>query len=417
MRISAAISLLFLVVAALIGWLDHQELAGLRAENHRLAGESAAMGIETDNPGNRQHRIKRQRADKLDEARTTALDIIELARELERLVESGDTTDIATQDQILKALENIGSFDTDQLRDLIECFRDADGLTEKMHGTLFSLAAQALIERNPEEALGLLLAGESLPAPASHRSDLVSTSLSKWSETDPKAALAWVQANTLDFISRQDMETALIRGAARTDLRLAVGWISEFGIPDKSGVVAAIAANLDSPSQRSHLLRLLKSEPGTYGQKEINGALTVMAKDIGRSGYKDAARWIKENGFSEGEITNLIAGGMISHTNGSDPGRWVEWMEVNLTQEPRERHIGEQVSNWAKRDHRAAGEWLTALQDGPAKPIAVAAFAKTVAPYDPDIAAQWAMTLPPGNEREVILKEAERIRAREKTAE
>ena len=69
------------------------------------------------------------------------------------------------------------------------------------------------------------------------------------------------------------------------------------------------------------------------------------------------------------------------------------------------------------RDHRAAGEWLTALQDGPAKPIAVAAFAKTVAPYDPDIAAQWAMTLPPGNQRDGLLKEAERIRAREKTAE
>jgi hypothetical protein len=417
MRIPAAISLLCLVAAALIGWLDHQELAGLRAENYRLTGESNAMGIEADNPRNRQHRIKREREEKLEQARTTALDIIELARELERLIESGDTTDIATQDQILMALESIGSFDTDQLRVLIECFRDADGFTEQMHGALFSLAAQALIERNPEDALGLLLAGQSLPAPASHRSDLVSSSLSKWSETDPKGALAWVRANTLDFISRQAMEAALVRGAARADLRLAVGWISEFGISDKSGVVAAIAANLDSPSQRAQLLRLLKSESGTFGEREINVALTAMAKEIGRNGHDEAARWIMENGFSEAEITKLIAGGMISYTNGSDPGRWVEWMGVNLTREPRERHIGEQVSDWTKKDHRAAGEWLAALQDGPAKPVAVAAFAKTVAPYHPDIAAQWAMTLPPGNEREAILKEAERIRAREKTAE
>ncbi|MFM2198438.1 MAG: hypothetical protein RLZZ505_1870 [Verrucomicrobiota bacterium] len=417
MRIPAAISLLLIVVAALIGWRDHRELKGLHAENHRLTGEANAMGIEVDDPGNREHRTKRERADKLEEARTTALDIIELASKLERLIESGDTTDIATQDQILMALERIGSFDADQLRVLIECFRDADGFTEKMHGTLFSLAAQAMIERNPKEALGLLSAGQSLPAPASHCSNLVSSSLSKWSESDPKGALAWVRANKLDFISRQAMETALIRGAARTDLRLAAGWVSEFGISDKSGVVTAIAANLDSPSQRADLLRLLRSESGAFGEKEINVALTAMAKDIGRNGHDEAARWIKENGFSEAEITKLIAGGMISASKGSDLGRWVEWMGVNLTREPRERYIGEQVSDWTKKDHRAAGEWLAALQDGPAKPVAVAAFAKTVAPYAPDVAAQWAMMLPPGNQRDVILDEVARIQAQDKTAE
>lgn len=417
MKISIAISLLILAAAALIGWRDHNELAGLRAENYRLKDEAAAMGIDVDDPVHGKHRPKREREDKLEKARTTAHDIIGLAKEIERLIESGENPDIATQDRLLKFLENLGALDADQLKEMIECFRDADGLTEKMRSLLFSFPVDALIDRNPLVAIKLLLEEQELPVNESFRSYYISSSLSKWSETDPTRALAWVRANSPDFISRQSMETALVHGAARTDLRLAVGWIGEFGVSDTLGVVTKIAGDLDSPSERSDLLRLMKEQPETFGQKEINGALAIMGKEIGKSGYEEGALWIKENGFSEAEITNLIAGGMVSHSKGVDTGRWVEWMGANLSEGPRERFISSNVTDWTKKDHRAAGEWLAALPDGPAKAPAVAAFAKTVAPYDPEIAAQWALTLPPGNQRDGLIKEVERIRAQKKAAE
>lgn len=416
MRISIAVSLLILAVAALIGWRDHRELAELRAENHRLAGEAAALGIAPDDPVHGKHRTKRERADKLEEARATALEIIGVAEELERLIESGDTAGIATQDRILKALETLGTLDAEQLLVLIESFRDADGLTDNMRRTLISFAVGALADRNPQAALGLLAGGGNPLDDAAGRSALVSASLSKWTETDPGAALEWVRAGNRDFITTEAMEAALVRGAARSDLRLALEWIGEFKVADKLGMLTQIAGDLDTLSERSDLLRLMKAQPGVFGQKEIDGALVKMGAAIGKGGYEEGARWIRENGFSETEITNLIAGGMVSHSKGGDVGLWVEWMGENLPAAPRERYVGSNVAEWTKKDHRAAGEWLAALPEGPAKPPAVAAFAKTVAPYDPEIAAQWAMTLPPGNQRDGIIKEVARIRE-EKAAE
>lgn len=411
MKISIAISLLILAVAALIGWRDHHELAGLRAENFRLRGEAAMMGITLDEPSEAERRTKSERSDKLAVAHQTALDIIVLAKELERLRESGDPTDAAMQDRILEALEILGSLNTEQLKVMIEAFREEEGLTDGSRWMLISVSLQALSERNPKVALDLLVGQVDAFGDVRGRSALILSSISKWSETDPSGALAWVRASSPDLMGgHEPMEAALVHGAARTDLRLALGMIREFGISDISGVVTKIAGDLRTPGERANLLRLMKEQPETFGQKEINGALVTMGREIGKSGYEEGTRWIKENGFNESEITNLIAGGMASHAKGGETGRWVEWMGENLSEAPRERFISSQITDWTRKDHRAAGVWLAALPDGPAKHPAVAAFAKTVAPYDPQIATEWAMTLPPGNQRDVILKEVERIR-------
>lgn len=416
MKIPIAISLLILAVAALIGWRDHHELAGLRAENFRLRGEAAMMGITLDEPSEAQRRTKSERSDKLAVAHQTALDIIVLAKELERLRESGDPTDAAMQDRILEALEILGSLNTEQLKAMIEVFREDEGLTDGSRWMLISVSLKALSERNPKVALDLLVGQVNTFGDVRGRSALISSSISKWSETDPSGALAWVRASSPDLMGHEPMEAALVHGAARTDLRLALGMIREFGISDISGVVTKIAGDLRTPGERANLLRLMKEQPETFGQKEINGTLVTMGREIGKSGYEEGTRWIKENGFSESEIMNLIGGGMVSHAKGSDTGRWVEWMGENLSEERREHFIGRNVTDWTRKDHRAAGQWLAALPDCPAKPPAVAAFAKTVAPYDPEIATEWAMTLPPGNQRDVILKEVARIRE-EKAAE
>lgn len=407
MRISIAISLLILALAALIGWRDHGELSALRVEREKLSAEATALGIRSDDLEQEDHahpRTKRQRADKLAEARRAALDIIGLARELERLQESGEATDIETQDRILGALEQIRSLDADQLKVLIGEFKDADGLGDGMRKLLLNVASSALIERNPKAALELLAgSGNPLDDPSERRGN-IHASLSKWSETDPSGALVWVRASSLDFVEKEGMETALIHGASRTDLGLAMKMIREFGISNRLDVAVKIAGDLRNPTQRAELLRLMKGQPGLFGEKEISAVLVGIGKHVGESGFEEGARWIKENGFNEEEIRNLVAGGIVSHAKAADTGRWVEWMGENLSGDARERHISSQVRNWTASDHRAAGEWLAALPDGPAKPPAVAAFAKTVAPHDPEIAAQWALTLPSGERRNDTLK-------------
>lgn len=195
-----------------------------------------------------------------------------------------------------------------------------DDLGDEMRKFLLNVASGKLIERNPKAALELLAgSGNPLNEP-SNRQGHIHASLSKWSETEPSGALAWVRASNLDFMGKEGMEAALIHGAAQTDLSLAM---------------------------------------------------------------------------------NLITGGLVSHAKGAEMGRWVEWMGESLSEEPRDRFISERVRDWTASDHHAAGEWLAALPDGPAKPASVAAFAKTVAPHDPQVACAFTQAQPasPGRSR------------------
>ncbi len=407
MRISLAISLLILALAALIGWRDHGELSALRVEREKLSAEAVALGISFDDPAPADHahqRPKRERADKLAEARRAALDIIGLAKELERLHENGEQGDVDTQDRILKALEQIKSLDADQLKVLIEAFRHADDLDDGMRGGLLSFGVSALIERNPKTAIEMLAGNDNPIRDASGRSQLVRDALSEWSATDLSGAMAWVQASKLDFLEQDPMRVALVKGAARSDLGAAINLIRELGVSNPGEVVQEMASYLPSLAQKGDLLRLMKAHPDQYGEKEMNAVLVTMGRSVGKQGYEESVRWITENKLGESEITNLIAGGMVSHAKGAEMGRWVEWMGDSLSEEPRDRLIGERVKEWTEKDHRAAGEWLAAMPDGPAKPASVAAYAKTVAPHDPQVAAQWALTLPPGGKRKETLQ-------------
>ena len=65
---------------------------------------------------------------------------------------------------------------------------------------------------------------------------------------------------------------------------------------------------------------------------------------------------------------------------------------------------GELVKTWTRQDYKAAGEWINSTGDGPARQAAVSAYAVTVAPYEPESAAQWAETLPAGKDRDEALE-------------
>jgi hypothetical protein len=64
-----------------------------------------------------------------------------------------------------------------------------------------------------------------------------------------------------------------------------------------------------------------------------------------------------------------------------------------------------QLQHWARRDYRAAGEWLAGLDQGGLRDAAAAGYATTVAPYHPEAAAEWVATLPQGEARRKTARE------------
>jgi len=407
MKISISISVLILCLGAFFGWKEQTVFSSLKEERERLSLEASNLGLPVRNDfesGTEDTLSKRQRADKIAGARKAAFDIIALVRDIERLQDSGDSNDIAIQGRILEGLEMLKSMDSEQLQILINQFRKADGISEEIRMGLIQITVSNLAERNPGDALSLLVEdGNPLMNLPDHEI-LVLSSLSNLSEADPSSAESWLRENKLDFMDKDKIHSALVEGTARSNLSLAIKQIQEFEIQDRGAVLAQIAGDLSDPSKRKELLLLMKAQPDLFGKEEQGRALNAMGRQIGKSGYEESVRWIKENKLDELEITKLISGGLMSQAKGKEMGRWVEWMGETLPEDTRNRLISERVKDWTSKDHRAAGEWLLALPNGPAKSASVVAFATSVAPYDPKIAAEWVLTLPAGSKRNDALK-------------
>ena len=92
----------------------------------------------------------------------------------------------------------------------------------------------------------------------------------------------------------------------------------------------------------------------------------------------------------------------------AETGQWIEWIGEKLPPEKTTDHIRNLVRNWTTNDYQAAGKWLAATPDGPAKNTSIRTYAETVASYEPETATEWARTLPPGKDREATLKHIHR---------
>jgi hypothetical protein len=79
-------------------------------------------------------------------------------------------------------------------------------------------------------------------------------------------------------------------------------------------------------------------------------------------------------------------------------------MSANLPTGNSVGHIEKLVRKWTKDDYQAAGKWLATTPASPTKNAAVRSYAETVSASDPATATQWAMTLPPGPDRDATLK-------------
>ena len=406
MKVSSILSALILAMALLIGWQEHTQLAALRMERDNLTRQAIALGISAGLPGDAENDGRsaiRERGDKRELVREAVAEIAAVLREMERRKEEGLPHDLELQDRILGGLELLRSLDSEQLIGLTEEFRDAGGLGEDSRRLVLAVAIDTLVDRDPHAALELITGdGGSWVSPEQGPA-WVMKALNAWAGLDPAGALAWLRAKPVDFMAHGSAELSVIAGTARADLALAFRLVDELGIEDPGPALAGIARELKDPQRRTEMLNLLRNAPAEWEQADVRQALVHVASGIGSDGFDKGTLWMEESGLAAREMEPMFAG-IVEKAEGAEKGDWIEWMGGRLPPEVRDRRIGEAVSRWTEVDHRAAGQWLSGLPEGAAKAPAVEAFARTVAPHDPEAAARWALTLPPGPQRKGTLE-------------
>ncbi len=123
-----------------------------------------------------------------------------------------------------------------------------------------------------------------------------------------------------------------------------------------------------------------------------------------KDGFESAAAWFDGAGLDEAEA-KAFTDGIHPWQTGADTGKWIEWMATKVPAESLDTKVPQLMEHWTRTDYQAAGVWLSGAAEGPGKQAAVESYARTVAPYDPAAAEQWARTLPAGPDRDELLEE------------
>jgi hypothetical protein len=402
MKPSLAITALILAAFAAAGWWQCGAVYQLRAEQLRLVSQAAALGLQTgDGPSakSRHRSADRPSVDREAEARTYAADLIRFVKEMG---DDPDESDAATQEAIIAIIERMYRLDPGQIRVLLDELRQASDLPEDARQEIIGFAIESLAESRPEAAI-LLLSETRDPE---SRNDMIETILDSWAGKDPLAALDWLRTNNAGGIgsATEEIKFAMVTGCARNNPKLAFQWITDLQIASTSSAVPKIVESARTPEARHAMfsaLRELATVP--TADRYQSYAFGTLAREMAEQGYDTTQSWLATINPTPEEAA-ILAHGLQAETTRTDSGKWIEWMGDHVPPDQLKDRAQRLMNDWTWLDYQAAGDWLATTPESAVKRLAVASYAKTVAPYEPAIAAQWAETLPANSDRADLMR-------------
>ena len=120
--------------------------------------------------------------------------------------------------------------------------------------------------------------------------------------------------------------------------------------------------------------------------------------------FETFTRRIEAADLTPRELELLMRKSWKSGVLPEETGEWIDWLGRNFQVEKAGDRVHELIEKWTRTNYQAAGKWLVSAPESPARNTAIRAYAETVAICEPQTAAQWATTLPPGKDRDDTLK-------------
>ncbi|MBC8128647.1 MAG: hypothetical protein H8M99_16030 [Gloeobacteraceae cyanobacterium ES-bin-144] len=414
MKISVAISILILAITAGVGWRGQQRLAFVREQHAKLIVRATQSGISLDpaNPNNPIRITKRERKASAVDAKLLAAEFIAFAKEMEALERSGESqTDPAVKKRMMDFMDRMMSLDAAQLKALIAEVRASKDLKDDTRNGLIGFSIMSLASEHPQAALALFTESSDLFKEGGMREHIVSSSLAKWAKDDPLGALDWVKQNGKKFpdLITDDTKLGLISGAASQDPKLAFQILSELGLKDADNGIESIIRTAKTSEQRTTTLIALRDYlakmPDEKSRKDLaENMMPRFGNSAAEEGFEAGSKWLANAKLTPSEL-EFITSSMSYNVKDGENGKWIEWLGTNLAPEKSEQSVRRMVERWTEKDYAAAGKWLTTTSDGPTKTAAVRSYAETIAQYEPETAAQWALTLPAGKDRDQTIKQ------------
>jgi hypothetical protein len=407
MKFSLTCTLFILAIGGAFGVMHRRQATELAERKQELSSQAVSLGIspaDSGSPGD--HRpTKRQRDDPQKRPSTFSADLIAFATEMDAHEKDAEKSDADFDKRTLEMMNLLMELDAAELKTFIANLRGDESLSSETRGSFISFSIMLLAEDHPAAALALYTESSDLLGDNPMGKHVVASSLSRWTQQDPAAALAWLKKNAAAHpgVPDDDLKQSILNGAAEKDPKLAFKLMAELQISDPSAAVQSFIETCKTPQQRTAVLDALRSHLASLpGGEERDSLLQESLETMGRTmmgeNFDAVNAWFTSAKLTPNE-TSQFATGLSYFNTKEDTGRWIDWMSRNLPKDALRENIDNLVGQWTQQDYLAAGKWLTAAPPSEAKNTAVSTYAQTVAEYEPQTAVQWALTLPAGLER------------------
>ena len=124
--------------------------------------------------------------------------LIAFAKEMKAFQESGKQMDTAAQKRIMDLLDGLLSFNSGELKILIDELKVSQELDDEMRQGMISFSIMMLAQQHPEAAIALFTESSDL-LDKNMRQRVLRAALSQWAKEQPLAAAEWIKKNAGKF--------------------------------------------------------------------------------------------------------------------------------------------------------------------------------------------------------------------------
>lgn len=424
MKLPLALTVVILAAGSIWGVRENQYLTRIREQHRLVVTEAAALGVST-NPSKSSvvtKAGKREREDSTRKAKEFAERLVSFAKEMKEMETSGKQPDEAMQKRIMEMMDGMMSLNGAELKILIAELKGRTDMDDEMRQGMLSFSIMMLAQQHPETALALFTESSDMMGDNPMSKHALSSALSQWAKDQPLAALEWIKKNEAahpDLVN-DEARAAVIAGAARSDFGLALQLIGELKV-SADRVLSQIVMVAVTPEQQSELLAALRKQAAnttdkSEGDELLSKGVRGLFLQVAQSGYDKTMAWLESADLSATE-SGSMAEGLNYYQTKADTGKWLDWISTQTMDGTQSENVTRNLMReWTSKDYQSAGEWLARTPAGPVKESATISYLETVAPYEPDVAAQWAATLPAGKQKSELNHIYEALKQKDQAA-
>ncbi|MGI9241616.1 MAG: hypothetical protein ACR2RV_12510 [Verrucomicrobiales bacterium] len=295
--------------------------------------------------------------------------------------------------------EQIQDYTSDELLGLMD---DMDELTAGdpskagVLGLVKSLLMVIVADEAPERVLAMVEKDG-----AGTGAELRSAAFAGLARKDPDRARQLLEEADWPARQIQVAKSVLLGELLKSDLPAALELFREERSDLLTTSSAIISDASSDPAVRDRLWTAVRSESDPVVRHEL--AKGLIAGEFIRGGPQAMRQAFADADFDDVALKTAIVQEFAGSALPTDPDETYAWIEESLPAEEVPQALARALGSWARRDFNAAGQWLGAQPDSPARDEAIGMFARTVVEIDPLAAATWAASIAEEETRQTAL--------------